>query len=603
MAVLLLISCAPQSVQPEQAYTTDQLLTQKAEQSLRDARDSSSPDKERHLLSAAQSYYDLNNQSQATEILAGLDSQHLPPALLAQYTELYTRILLNNNEHFRARELLTSPHLMAVFPSLATADQISLRRERGDLFSLLGEDKSALVEYVELSQLQSETGAIEATHDKIWIILSHTPDNTLHSLGTETQNPTLRGWYQLALTTRRSIGDIRLQRQQIEQWRAQWPTHPAIAIPPSNLKDAAMAAAALPAQIALLMPLTGDYGAAGTVIRNGFMAAYYDSLSKGGQVPLIRVYDTTERNVTDVYLQAVADNAKIVIGPLRKENLSALTKLDTLPVPIIALNYLDSQAESTTNAHNNFYQFGLSIADEAEQVAVRAWLEGRRSALIISPATGWGKKASAAFSQRWTSKGGAFIATKPYALNQSDFTSVIQPALLIDQSKLRAKKIQRTLGKNLEYSPRRRHDIDMIFMVAQPDQGRSIKPTLDFFYAHDLPVYATSHLYTGIGSIDLNRDLEGIRFSAMPWTLPGMVSDRLIPDSSLRSTYRHLYALGIDAYQLHQRVGLMRASPQAQFYGHTGTLTMTSGNIIKRTQPWAEFKNNRVRPIPTVREY
>jgi outer membrane PBP1 activator LpoA protein len=143
---------------------------------------------------------------------------------------------------------------------------------------------------------------------------------------------------------------------------------------------------------------------------------------------------------------------------------------------------------------------------------------------------------------------------------------------------------------------------ELVLRTAQPAHGRSIKPTLDFFYAHDLPVYATSHLYTGIEDTNLNRDLDGIRFSAMPWTLPGMVSDHLLPDSKLQSSYRHLYALGIDAYQLHQRLGLMQASPEAQFYGHTGVLTVSAEGVITRRQPWAEFRRGRVRPAPTLTE-
>ncbi|MBV1931094.1 MAG: penicillin-binding protein activator [Porticoccaceae bacterium] len=653
LAAALLAACAGPSHQAPQAYTKQESLTQKAEQTLRSARQSSGPDQALHLLNAVRYYQQLNQPDQAAKLLEELDSSLLSPKALARFTVLYTPILLDKHEHFRAREQLTNPRLLTALDTLPMPLQIELRRQRGDLFSLLGEDKIAVAEFVLLSRLLSDPAAIKVTHNKIWKILSHTPDNTLRNLATEVPSMELKGWYQLALSTR-SLSDISLQQGQIERWRRQWPAHPAIAFPPSELNAIANAATSAPSNLALLVPLTGNYGEAGTVIRNGFLATYYDNLSKGGRAPLVRVYDTSTQSITDVYQQAITEGANIVIGPLRKENLAALSMLNTLPVPVIGLNYLDdslddklddkldhiskdrldkplgeplnksigdsigqpannqtdpspniatnSSSNTATNVHHNLYQFGLSIADEAEQVAERAWLEGRRSALVMTPATGWGKRALAAFSKRWTSRGGKLVTTTPYSLRQSDFTGIIKPALLVDHSEQRAKKLQRTLGKGLEYSPRRRHDIDMIFLVAQPAQGRSIKPTLDFYYAHDLPVYATSHIYAGTESTDMNRDLEGIRFSAMPWTLPGMVPEHLRPDNNLRPTYRHLYTLGIDAYLMHQHVGLMKAAPQTQLFGHTGTLTLVSGNKIKRTQPWAEFKGNKVRPAPQMRE-
>ncbi len=610
LVALVLASCAEQSIPPaQQAYSTEQLLAQQAEKSLQAASTSASPAKEIHLLNAAQKYVDLNDRSRAEEVLRGLDSKQLPTEAFARYTLLYARILLANNDHFRAREHLTGAQLMAALPTLPESAQINLRRERGDLFSLLGEEDAAVVEYVELSRLLKEPDAIKNTHTKIWQILSQAPDNTLLHHATDAKGMELRGWYQLALATRQSLGDVRLQRERINQWRAQWPAHPAIFFPPPSLGRAEQAAAAaLPTRIALLLPLSGNYGQAGTVIRNGFLAAYYDNLANGAQTPSVRVYDTTKQNITTLYQQAIADAAEIVIGPLRKESLAELAALDNLPIPVLALNYLDTETRASANtvpggiSHANLYQFGLSVVDEAQQVAQRAWLEGRRSALLITPATSWGDKARESFTEDWLARGGTIVSTTPYSLTQSDFSSILKPALLIDHSETRANKLQRTLGKNIESKVHRRQDIDMIFMVAQPEQGRSIKPTLDFFYAHDLPVYATSHLYTGIEDPGGNRDLEGIRFSAMPWTLPGMVTDRLIPDDSLQSAYRHLYALGIDAYQLHQRITLMGASPEAQFFGHTGTLSVAAGNLVKRSQPWGEFKNNRVRPAPLIQQ-
>ena len=58
-----------------------------------------------------------------------------------------------------------------------------------------------------------------------------------------------------------------------------------------------------------------------------------------------------------------------------------------------------------------------------------------------------------------------------------------------------------------------------MFLAATPQQARQIKPTLAFQYAGDLPVYATSHLYTGTNNPTQDQDLNGIRFCETPWLL------------------------------------------------------------------------------------
>ncbi|HBM24713.1 MAG TPA: hypothetical protein DD411_14230, partial [Alcanivorax sp.] len=48
------------------------------------------------------------------------------------------------------------------------------------------------------------------------------------------------------------------------------------------------------------------------------------------------------------------------------------------------------------------------------------------------------------------------------------------------------------------------------FLVADPNEGRQIKPALNFHYARDLPVFATSHLYNGTPAPRRDQDLDGV---------------------------------------------------------------------------------------------
>ena len=87
------------------------------------------------------------------------------------------------------------------------------------------------------------------------------------------------------------------------------------------------------------------------------------------------------------------------------------------------------------------------------------------------------------------------------------------------QSEGRAKSLQSTVGGQVAAQPSRRQDIEFIFLAATPQQAQQIKPTLNFQYAGDVPVYATSHVYSASGDVNQYNDMNGIRFCETPWLL------------------------------------------------------------------------------------
>ena len=599
---LLISACAEVSTTPPQPVPTEQeRLLKRANTNISQAQNSASPLREALLIEAAKLYTRLNNKDAVKAALEKIESSQLSGQQLLDYSVLYSDVLLEQGEYFAARDLLTNPELESLFNDIALKQKAAWRSKRADLFSLLGEDESATLEYIALSHLQALPVDIIETHEKIWQLLIDTPDTTLGTFETAATNRTLKGWYNLALLGRQYQGDLRQWAEQLKLWHSRWPGHPAALFPPSSQSQIEAVANAIPGQLALLLPLSGKYARAGKTILEGFLSAYYDILESEGITAPLHIYDSNGTDISGLYQQAVAGGAEIVIGPLRKENLAALAALPELNTPLIGLNYLSDSDQAATPIHDKLLQFGLSVDDEARQIAQRAWLEGHRSALLITPDTKWAATAREAFHKYWTELGGRLITAEPYSLKQTDFSATVRPALLLDQSKQRRNKLRRTLGKSVEMTEQRRQDIDMIFIIAYPDQGRQIKPTLDFYYAADLPTYATSHIYTGTENPGRNRDLEGVRFSAMPWTIPGTVSDKLKPTATLKSTYRNLFALGVDAYQLHQWADMMRAYPQTPFFGHTGTLTLGANDRIQHSYPWAEFHRGKVRLAPELK--
>jgi outer membrane PBP1 activator LpoA protein len=103
------------------------------------------------------------------------------------------------------------------------------------------------------------------------------------------------------------------------------------------------------------------------------------------------------------------------------------------------------------------------------------------------------------------------------------------------------------LKTDIKYTPYRRQDIDMIFIAATHRSARGIMPAFKFHHAGGLPVYATSHVYTGSIDKTADLDLNGLLFCDLPWTLVTNNNLRKIFDKEWpeQHNYTRLFALGI----------------------------------------------------------
>jgi outer membrane PBP1 activator LpoA protein len=325
----------------------------------------------------------------------------------------------------------------------------------------------------------------------------------------------------------------------------------------------------------------------------GFMSAYYKTMNldskKSLDLPEIRLYDTTKTSMIDAYNLAVDDGMEMVIGPLRQSEVEDLVALGDLPVPTLTLNRRDNNPITDVG---NLFQFGLSTADELTQIADRAWEKGHRNILMITPQNSWGKRSSEFFFRYWTDKGGYLSENLHYPLSVNDFTKILKKPLHIDLSEKRGLDIKRFINSSVNYTARRRQDIDLVVMLGFPLKARQIKPALDFLYASNIPVIATSHVYNGMQQVGLNRDLTDVVFSSMPWTLSGQLPQDLKPDNQLHTAYRQLFALGYDSFLIARNFSNLDESQSLPLFGSTGLLSLNEG-IIKRQQKWAKFQRGK----------
>jgi outer membrane PBP1 activator LpoA protein len=274
-----------------------------------------------------------------------------------------------------------------------------------------------------------------------------------------------RNWLELALIAdRQQAGTSSNANAALQRWLDDNPTHPAANPLPGGLEFlVTQARAATPGvtNIALLLPLSGRLAPAAKAVRDGYLASYYAAKQSGEPNLQVTVIDTLMyENAAQAYQAATNDGANLVIGPLGKEAVSELGALAQRPVPVIALNRVDENLPGNQTA---LIQLSLAPEDEASRIAELAFGQGNRRALIVRPAGVWGNKVDGALRQRWQELGGKVAATASYS-SQENYSGSIQTALNLSDSQERARQVRSMLATNVEFTPRRRQDVDVIFL-------------------------------------------------------------------------------------------------------------------------------------------
>jgi len=466
---------------------------------------------------------------------------------------------------------------------------------RAKAFSMLGHSLDSAQERVYFENYITDSALIHTNQEKIWGLLANLSIRSLQQLLPAPAPDILSGWMELvriAKVNQLSPIDLKIQ---ISKWQQSYTDHPIQAAMLDNLMLRKQEDVAVPDHIALLLPLSGTFAKASDAIRDGFIAAYYSQSSERNQT--IKIYDTSNplKSFTDIYQQAVNEGAQFIIGPLRKQSIQQLLVHDILPVPTMALNYvgLDSPPPS------NLYMFGLSPEEEARQVAQRTWLDGHIHAASIYPSGPWGERVYTAFKTQWESIGGVVVAHQTYESTKRDFSQPIRNLLEINSSKKRFRKLTTVLHRKIKFTARRRQDIDFIFLAGYPRQARQIRPQIKFYHAADIPIYSTSHVFTGNLNQERDRDMDGMIFGDMPWVLNestahhGLRGDieSLISDAGNR--LQRLYALGIDAFNIIPALNTLGQYSYERFDGETGSLSLDEYRRIKRQLTWVTFRSGR----------
>jgi uncharacterized protein len=535
-----------------------------------------------------------NHQTMAAQnTLRQVDPQQLPTNMLAQYRLNKATLDTLNRKYTRSQKTLNA--ILNKKMAISNEQKIELYTLSIRNNSGAGNIAAALKHYQSLANIvkNNPTQYLDAAKN-CWNFIQNISTNELNQTFTKTNDQFTKGWLALQNIIHDPLINQSARYQQLQQWQLQYPSHIANLLLPKHIP-----AASTPTDhIALLLPDSGVYKDSAQAIQRGFLSAYFTHQLLSSDPTTVTFINTASQPIDQAYQQALNSGANIIVGPLTKSAVKQLNNSKTIPIPTLTLNTLPAN----TTSQPLLYQISLSPADEIAQIITKAKHDRHQRAIIIAPQSDWGQQLAHDLSQAWQTDGGAIATQMNYPLKK-DLTEQIKDTLNVNNSINNKLKIESIIQKKVRMSPRIRQDFDVIFLIADTQHAKQIRPLLKFYYAGDIPIYAISNINQGNTNTQRDRDLDGILFSDAPWVLnktlsnPELNSTREQARDTWPATFEKqpkLLALGADSFNaaihLHQIIDL----PKLGFPGATGILYLNSQRKLIPTREWAEFIHGKV---------
>lgn len=313
-----------------------------------------------------------------------------------------------------------------------------------------------------------------------------------------------------------------------------------------------------PVKLAVLLPLSGEMSKVAASVRDGFLAGYY---GEDRRRPEVMFYDTrgTTGGTLAAYDQATAAGNDFVVGPLGREQVSALFGRAALPVPVLALN------RGTVHPPAGNASFSLSPEDEGIAAAELLIDRGARRVLAVAGNDASQRRTVDALRERLGERGA--VVTDVVSVGIADLAPFAQ----------------------------KEGGIDAVFLAVRGDAARQLMPKLALAGLAGKPRVATSQVLSGTGKAEEDRVLDGIAFPTETWTSGGSV-EGLAAETSVARTLptargagARLFAFGHDAWLLTAYLEKLALSADGHVAGATGTLRIDGFGNIQRTPAWSTF--------------
>ena len=313
--------------------------------------------------------------------------------------------------------------------------------------------------------------------------------------------------------------------------------------------------------IAIVLPLnTPAYSRAAEAVSAGFVVA-----AAGGRTTYV-VIPHGEDGVLDAFEAARKSGAKVIVGPLLRDDLKTVAQSDIDLPWTLALN----QSEDVASGQGRIFTFSLAVESDARTIARRMRDDAAHNVVIVGAETPLMKRFAGAFATEWLLNGGN-------APNSVRFDLAPEALTVLKRDVLKK-------------AP------DAALLAVDGKNAPLVKPFL-----RTVAAYASGLVFDQKVDATL-RDLDGLTIVEIPWLVtPGApefakYARREFPSASLD----RLYALGIDAFRIAQA---MLDGPPSQFVleGATGHITLTEGRQFLREGRLATFRAGQLVPLDGVR--
>ena len=367
-------------------------------------------------------------------------------------------------------------------------------------------------------------------------------------------------WFALHDAIRRA-GTPREAQDLWRNWRDTNPDHPASITPPKPLRLLAQYDAP---SISVMLPLSGRLASVGEAVRDGMVAGYLADQASAETVASLIASSVATSDVTFFDSNALGDAAllsqvanadsDVIVGPLLKERGQRL--LSASPMPSLAmtqerpspswivLNRIEESGQTQPSPVSGVvYQFAPAIEDEALTLAKHLRARGHDRLMVVVNRESWAYRAIQALKSQWQGVMVFADFDRP-----REITGTIGTAMGVAASQQRHSELQRLLSEEIEFLPRGREDLDAVVAFTSALEAKALVPALQFHFADELPVFATSQSARS-GRLS---DIAGFHVTELPLlTDPDPVAAGMTAAFDLREQpLLELFALGLDAYRL-----------------------------------------------------
>ncbi len=526
-----------------------------------------SPEHERLILQAAELAAILKDPDLTQHYLSPINYSRLNTENQARFRLTQGQLALNDKNYREALRLL--PQSINGLPK-GLADKIINARK---VAAQMSGNKLLLIQELILQEpsLQNDY-EVKLNHDRIWNQIQQIPLKEIDSARKTSNHSVFKGWLDLNYIARsRSLNKENLGNK-LNRWQQRNPNHPGklrIPVilnsfsnatvtpylggikPAKDIPDTPPPANNAQRKLAILLPLSGRLSSIGKTLLKGIQEAHQIS----NKSTRLSIHDTETTPINRIYQTTLNDGSHFIIGPFNKSNIVSLIQTD-FSIPALGLNYIQRNS-------SNLYQFGLSPEDEAIQIAQYVQNKGERRVAILTPDSSWGQRLMNTIRAATLERNGKIVIIESYKRTDSNFSALANR--LAQQS----------------------DQVDAILLAASPTQVRQLYPALR--ESIQLPIYATSHVFSGIPDPDKDSVLSGLIYTETPWILD-MINQQIKPQTN----FPRLHAMGMDAYFIAS--DLKRLESGGSFHGKTGNIRLSSDGTLHRTLRLAEFKNGV--PVP-----